>query len=181
MIEIMVCILHELYRMLKKLLILSAFTLFISVAKSQTLNWHIAAQAGTANYHFENFQGAFLAGFQNSQGQQFSFGPVIKGYEMNSGFKNIIGGRIYSQAKIYKGISMYLQCDIFDGIRSQSLATAKSPMRLETGGGVIYTYRETIGLSAGYNLGELNPLSGLRENTPSIKLIYVMPIGYRGW
>ena len=166
--------------MLKKLLTLPFFFSFLT-ANSQTLSWHVTAQAGTANYHFQNFQGAFLAGFQNFQGQQFSFGPVVKGYEMNAGFKKIIGGRIYSQAKIYRGLSMYLQCDVFDGIRSQSVVSAKSPMRLETGGGIIYTYQEMIGLSAGYNLGELNPLSGIRENTPSIKLIYLMPIGGRRW
>lgn len=167
--------------MLKKLLTFSAFViLIIYTAKSQHLNWHVTAQAGTAKYQFENFQGAFLAGFQNPQGQQFSFGPVIKGYEFNSGFKNIMGGRVYSQAKIYKGISMYLQCDVFGGSKSTSIYASRSPMRLETGAGVIYTVYNRVGLSAGYNLGELNPISGLRRNTPAIKLIYLMPFNDRG-
>ncbi|MBC8054480.1 MAG: hypothetical protein H7Y13_15580 [Sphingobacteriaceae bacterium] len=167
--------------MLRKPLFFLLLTFSALFVKAQTLNWHFAAQAGTARYQFENFQGAFLTGFQNEQGQQFSFGPVIKGYEFEAGFKNVFGGRIYSQAKVYRGVSMYLQCDIFDGTRSQLLSSAKSPMRLETGAGIIYTYHERIGLSAGYNLGELNPLSGIRENTPSIKLIYLMPFGARSW
>ena len=167
--------------MLKKHLSLFVLILTFSSAHSQILNWHVTAQAGTANYHLENFQGAFLTGFKTQLGQQFSFGPVVKGYEFNAGFKNFIGGRIYSQAKVFRGISMYLQCDVFDGVRSQSLTSAKSPMRLETWAGVIYTFQEKIGLSAGYNLGELNPITGLRKNTPSIKLIYLMPIGERGW
>ena len=168
-------------RMLKKLLTFSILILSTLLVKSQSLDWHLTAHAGTARYHFENFQGAFLAGFQNQQGQQFSFGPVVKGYEFQAGFKNMIGGRIYSQAKIYKGLSMYLQCDVFDGVRSQSIASAKSPMRLETGAGIIYTVYNRVGVSAGYNLGELNPVAGIRQNTPSVKLIYLMPVGNRGW
>lgn len=169
------------FDMLKKASIFIFFLLSISSAKSQITNWHLTAHAGTANYHFENFQGAFLTGFRTEQGQQFSFGPVVKGYEFNTSFKNVIGGRIYSQAKVFRSVSMYLQCDVFDGMRSHSVSAAKSPMRLETGAGMIYTFRETVGLSAGYNLGELNPINGLRKNTPSIKLIYLMPVGQKPW
>ncbi len=143
---------------------------------SQALNWHLSAQAGTADYHFENFQGAFLAGFKNYDGQQLSLGPIFKGYNLNSDNHNFMGARIYSQAKIYQGVSMYLQCDIFDGIRSKIGPLLKSPMRLETGAGIIYTYKERVGLSAGYNFGEYNPISKFRKNTPSIKLIYLMPL-----
>lgn len=161
--------------MLKRSLIFITLSFFVITLKAQSLSWHLTAQAGTANYQFENFQGAFLAGFKNPDGQQLSFGPVVKGYNLNNQFTNVLGGRIYSQAKVYRGISLYLQCDVFDGVRSQSLTTAKSPMRLETGAGVIYTYREKIGLSAGYNLGELNPVSGIRKNIPSVKLVYLIP------
>jgi hypothetical protein len=177
----MVWILRSYQRMLLKLFTFSFLLVSTTLVKSQGLNWHFTAQAGTANYHYENFQGAFLAGFQTPEGQQFSFGPVVKGYEFDTRFKNVMGGRIYSQAKIYKGLSMYLQCDIFDGIRSQSVASAKSPMRLETGAGIIYTVYNRVGVSAGYNLGELNPVAGIRQNTPSVKLIYLMPFGNRGW
>lgn len=167
--------------MVRRIFILVLLSIFAFSAKSQNLNWHITAQAGAANYQFENFRGAVLAGFQNMDGQQLSFGPVVKGYNINTELKTVLGGRIYSQARLYKGVSMYLQCDVFDGTRSRSFSSVKSPMRLETGAGITYTYREIIGLSAGYNLAELNPLTGVRKNTPAIKLIYLVPIGYRGW
>lgn len=167
--------------MVKKSLILLFVLFSITTAKSQNLNWHLSAQAGATSHQFENFQGSLLAGFENLQGQQLSVGPVFKGYTMNTEFKNALGGRIYSQAKVYNDISLYIQCDIFDGTRSISSPSVKSPMRLETGAGIIYTYRQTIGLSAGYNIGELNPISGIRKNSPAIKLVYLMPIGYRGW
>lgn len=167
--------------MLKRSLLFLTLLFFVSTLKSQQLDWHLTAQAGTANYHFENFQGAVLAGFKNFAGQQLSFGPVVKGYNLNTQLKNIFGARVYSQAKIYKGISMYLQCDVFDGIRSQSVTSAKSPMRLETGAGIIYTYHDQVGISVGYNLGELNPVSGMRKNTPAIKLIYLMPFSNNSW
>ena len=167
--------------MIRKPLLFLFIVFFITSAKAQNLNWHVSAQAGAANYQFENFQGAVLAGFENFQGQQLSVGPVMKGYTMNTEFKKVLGGRIYSQAKVYKEISMYLQCDIFDGIRSQSLSAVKSPMRIETGAGIIYTYNQTIGVSAGYSIGELNPITGTRKNSPVVKLVYLMPIGYRGW
>lgn len=161
--------------MFKNVLLLTFLSLIVNSSKSQTFNWHLAAQAGTANHHFENYQGALMAGFQNSDGQQLSFGPIFKRYNMNSQFKNSMGGRIYSQAKVYNSISLYLQCDVFDGVQSQFHSSGKSPMRLESGAGIIYTFYEKVGLSAGYNLGELNPLTGLRKNTPVIKLIYLMP------
>ncbi|HEY0055043.1 MAG TPA: hypothetical protein VGB63_06790 [Pedobacter sp.] len=162
--------------MIKKLLLPIILTFVLTNTYSQALNWHLSAQAGTADYHFENFQGAFLAGFKNYDGQQLSFGPIFKGYNLNSDNHNFMGARIYSQAKIYQGVSMYLQCDIFDGIRSKIGAPSKSPMRLETGAGIIYTYKERVGLSAGYNFGEYNPVNRFRKNTPSIKLIYLMPL-----
>lgn len=168
--------------MLKKLLSLFLLSLFFFTSNSQTLNWHVTAQAGTDNSQFQNYQGAFLAGFHTAEGQQLSFGPVLKGYTLNTESRNIYGGRIYSQAKVLGPLSMYLQCDVFTGTRSTSpLATTRSTMRLESGAGILYTYQDKVGISAGYNLGELNPLSGVRKNTPSIKLIYFMPFSSNRW
>jgi hypothetical protein len=112
-----------------------------------------------------------------------SLGPVFKGYSLNTQRENILGGRIYSQAKMVQGLSFYLQADVFGPAKSSALAqtSATSTMRLETGAGLIYTYREIVGLSVGYNLGELNPINGLRKNTPSLKLIYLVPFGGRSW
>ena len=150
-------------------------------ATSQNLNWQLSAQAGTANHEFKNFQGAILAGFKTFEGQQLSVGPVFKGYSMNSAFRNVTGGRIYSQVKVYEGVSMYLQCDVFGGTKSSFVASARSTMRLETGAGIIYTYRDAVGISAGYSLAEYNPLTQVRKNAPSIKLVYLMPFGRRNW
>jgi hypothetical protein len=167
------------FRCALSLIILS----FCLVAKSQTLDWHVSAQAGTANYHFENYQGSVLAGFKTQSGQMLSLGPVFKGYNMNSQYQNVMGGRIYSQARMAGGLSFYLQCDVFGRSPANSFTptSATSTMRLETGAGIIYTFKETIGLSAGYNLGELNPINGIRKNTPAVKLIYLLPFGARGW
>jgi hypothetical protein len=161
--------------MITKLLLSIILTFFLTSIYSQVLNWHLTAQAGTANYHFENYQGAFLVGFKNVDGQQLSLGPVFKGYHFNSEYHKFMGARIYSQAKIYQGVSMYLLCDVFDGVRNKIGTPSKSPMRLETGAGFIYTYKERVGLSAGYNFGEYNPANRFRKNIPSMKLIYLMP------
>jgi hypothetical protein len=166
--------------MMKSLPTLILFLLIAAGVKAQNLNWHVTAQAGTANHHLQNFQGSLLGGFKTEEGQQLSFGPVVKGFEFNQQLKNVYGARIYSQVKAVGSVSFYLQCDIFDGAKSNSIVATKSPMRLETGAGVIYTYRGTVGLSAGYNMAELNPVSGIRRNTPSIKLIYLVPF-VRNW
>ena len=163
----------------KLLLLIPIF--FLSTANGQSLNWHLTAQAGTVNNHFKNFQGAFLAGFESMEGQHLSFGPVVKGYLVNTDFKNLAGGRIYSQSRVIKNLSLYIQCDIFNGVKSP-LTHTRSPMRLESGAGVIYTIYEKIGLSAGYNFGEYNPLNSYRKNSPAIKLVYLVPLANnRGW
>jgi|GEM_PF-1069886 len=167
--------------MLKKYIFLLALSFLTATGKSQNLNWHLTAQAGMADYRIENFQGAFLAGFETMEGQQLSIGPVFKNFSMNTHSETTIGGRIYSQTKVYDALSLYIQCDVFAGVESNVVVSSKSPMRLETGAGLIYTYHDKIGLSAGYNLGELNPISGVRKGTPSIKLIYIMPLGNNGW
>lgn len=155
--------------------------LFAAGVQAQGLNWHLTAQAGTVNTHHNNFQGAFLAGFESLEGQQLSFGPVVKGYMANKQMENMIGGRVYSQAKVADKLSLYIQCDIFSGAKSP-LDNTRAPMRLESGAGLIYTFYEKIGVSAGYNFGEFNPLSGMRKNSPSIKLVYLVPLSYnRGW
>src|SRR5690606_2830886 len=136
---------------------------------------------GTANTQSNNFQGAFLAGFESLEGQQLSVGPVFKGYMANNQMENTMGGRIYSQAKVVNNLSLYIQCDIFSGVKSPINHT-RAPIRLESGAGAIYTFYEKIGVSAGYNFGEFNPLSGMRKNSPSIKLVYVVPLMHnRGW
>lgn len=167
--------------MLKKYAFLLALS-FLSVAgKSQNLNWHLTAQAGMSSYRIENFQGAFLGGFETMEGQQLSIGPVFKNFSMNTHSKTTVGGRIYSQTRVYDALSLYIQCDVFAGAKSTVVASSQSPMRLETGAGLIYTYQDKIGLSAGYNLGELNPLSGVRKGVPSIKLIYKIPFVNDSW
>lgn len=165
--------------MLRKLLIIPF--LFIATVKGQTLNWHLTAQAGTVNNNFTNFQGAFLAGFESLEGQQLAFGPVFKGYMLNADMQNVAGGRIYSQSKVVSNLSLYIQCDVFSGVKS-ALTNTRSPMRLESGAGAIYTIYEKIGISAGYNFGEYNPLTGYRKNSPAIKLVYLMPLNSnRSW
>ncbi len=166
--------------MKRQLLPILLLFFFVS-SKAQELNWHLTAQAAAVNNHFSNFQGAFLAGFESMEGQQLSFGPVCKGYMESSVIKNVVGGRIYSQALIVNNVSMYIQCDVFSGVKSQYTAS-RSPMRLESGAGIIYTFYKKIGVSAGYNFGEYNPLSGVRKNSPAVKLVYMVPINNnRGW
>ena len=167
--------------MMKKLLLLLAIIITSAVAKSQTLNWHLSAQAGTANYQFENFEGSFLAGFKSEAGQELSVGPVVKGYYMDNHSNNMLGARIYSQAKLFNSFSVYMQCDVFGGVPSQTLSSTRSPMRLETGAGLNFTFQEKFGVSAGCNIGALDPISNVRKNTPSVKLIYLMPFAKRGW
>lgn len=167
--------------MLKKYIFLCALSFFAFSGECQNLNWHLTAQAGMANYRIDNFQGSFLAGFETAEGQQLAIGPVFKSFAMNTHSETSIGGRIYSQAKVYDALSLYIQCDVFAGIASTIQVASKSPMRLETGAGLIYMYHDKFGLSAGYNLGELNPISGVRKGAPSIKLIYTIPFVNSNW
>lgn len=159
------------------LFIVSLIFTTVTAVNAQSLNWHLTAQAGTLSTQHNNFQGAFLAGFESLEGQQLSFGPVVKGYMANKQIENTLGGRVYSQAKVVNNLSLYIQCDVFNGVKSQITHT-RAPIRLESGAGFIYTVYERIGISAGYNFGEYNPLSGIRKNSPSVKLVYLVPLTY---
>jgi hypothetical protein len=100
---------------------------------------------------------------------------------LNADLKNVAGGRIYSQSKVVKNLSLYIQCDIFTGVKSP-ITESRSPMRLESGAGAIYTFYQQIGISAGYNFGEYNPLTGFRKNSPAVKLVYLVPLNAsRNW
>lgn len=174
-------ILSVMIYMLKKFIFLCVLSFLAVEGKCQVLNWHLTAHAGMANYRIDNFQGAFLAGFATVEGQELSIGPVFKNFSTNAHSQTSIGGRIYSQTSVFEALSLYIQCDIFAGTKSNILSSSRSPMRLETGAGLIYMYHDKIGLSAGYNLGELNPISKVRKGAPSIKLIYTIPFISNTW
>ncbi|WP_374164102.1 hypothetical protein [Arcticibacter sp. MXS-1] len=148
--------------------------------KAQYLSWYISAQTGSCNYGSPNINGSVLAGFQTEAGQQFSVGPVIKSYMSNQRFGNIAGLRVYSQTSISEKVNLYMQCDVSNGTQFAAVSM-KSPLRLETGIGINYMIGEKIGVGAGYNFGDYNPLSNMRKSSPALKLVYLVPFKSNSW
>lgn len=158
------------------------FTLFVSgiSVKAQYLSWYLSAQTGSCNYGSPNMNGAVLAGFKTEAGQQLSFGPVVKSYMSDQKFGNLVGIRLYSQTSVSERVNIYMQCDVSNGTQFQAVSM-KSPLRLETGVGINYMIGEKIGVGAGYNFGDYNPLNNMRKSSPSLKLIYLIPFRSNNW
>ncbi len=158
------------------------FLLFISgfSLRAQYLNWFVSAQTGGSGYGSTNVHGAVLAGFKTETGQQVSFGPVVKGYLSDQKFGNIVGARLYSQMNLSGNIGIYMQCDISNGNQFRAVSMT-SPLRLETGIGVNYMMSEKIGVGAGYNFDDYNPLNNSRKSSPAIKLVYLIPFRSNSW
>lgn len=156
------------------------FFLFATTLKAQYLNWFVSAQSGGTGYGATtNMHGAVLAGFKTETGQQFSVGPVFKGYMADQKFRNILGARLYSQVNLSGNLDVYMQCDISNGTPFQAVSM-KSPLRLETGIGVNYMVSERFGVGAGYNFDDYNPLNNTRRSSPALKFVYVIPF-HNSW
>ena len=156
-------------------LIVSGFS-----SRAQYLNWFLTAQTGSSGLETTNMNGAVLAGFRTEAGQQVSIGPVVKGYMSNHRFGNIVGARLYSEMSLSEKTGLYLQCDISNGDQFAAVSM-KSPLRLETGVGINYMLGEKVGIAAGYNFGDYNPLNNTRKGSPAVKLIYLIPFRGSNW
>ena len=158
------------------------FILLLSVSslKAQYLSWYMSAQTGSCNIGSANMNGAVLAGFKTEAGQQLSLGPVVKSYMSDQKFGNIVGLRLYSQTSLTEHFNLYMQADLSNGTQFCSV-NMQAPLRLETGIGFNYMIGEKIGLGAGYNFGDYNPLNNMRKSSPSLKLIYLIPFRSNNW
>lgn len=165
--------------MMRYLLLLTLIAPATSL-KAQYLDWHLSAQTGSCNYGSANMNGSVMVGFRTEAGQELSVGPVFKSYLANQRFGNIAGVRVYSQTSVSEKVSFYLQCDVSNSTQFRTVSMG-SPLRLETGIGVNYMFNEKVGVGAGYNFGDYNPLSNVRKSSPALKLVYLIPFRSNGW
>lgn len=166
--------------MVRFILFFSCLLLSGSSLRAQYLNWFLSAQTGSSGYHSTGMHGAVLAGFKTETGQQVSFGPVVKGYLSDRKFGNLIGARLYSEMNLSEKLGIYMQCDVSNGDQFHSI-DMRSPLRLEAGIGINYMLGERIGVGAGYNFDDYNPLTNSRQSSPALKLVYLIPLGNNGW
>lgn len=145
---------------------------------AQYLSWFLSSQSGVNNFSGSNFNNSVLAGFKTEDGQQVSFGPVIKSFVTDQKLGNIPGIRLYSQTALVSGFNLYVQCDLANGDRFRAISF-NAPFRIESGAGINFMIRERVGMGVGYNFGEFNPLNNLRESTPVFKLLYLLPFDTR--
>ncbi|MXV51393.1 hypothetical protein GS399_10465 [Pedobacter sp. HMF7647] len=152
------------------------FFVVLKVSGQSSLNWMLSTQAGLSSHTTTNYQGSLMIGFATQNNQQISVGPVIKSFFVANHQQANIGGRIYSQSPIVGPLSLYLQCDIFQMNMSPAQYTPEKKLKLDAGLGAAFTFNNNIGLAAGYNFGEFNPMTSTSKGVGNLRIFYNLPL-----